>query len=178
MRVHQLEKFRRGVEKMSLPFKYGIVNVDEGELKALDRYCQKEESDEFIVVTDNIIYHQNYTGNYKEIQLNSLTKVFSATAIGLLLKEKHLDTLHTPLKSIFPSLSNDSKKDITIWHILTHTSGIKTLGHDMELSSADSCLEYVLSLELDSEPGLVSQYNNEAVSLIDGIVKRLRDRKS
>ena len=158
---------------MSLPFKYGIVNVDEGELKALDQYCQKEESDEFIVVTDNIIYHQNYTGNYKEIQLNSLTKVFSATAIGLLLKEKHLDTLHTPLKSIFPSLSNDPKKDITIWHILTHTSGIKTLGHDMELISADSCLEYVLSLELDSEPGLVSQYNNEAVSLIAGIVKRL-----
>src|SRR5699024_10572111 len=117
--------------------------------------------------------HQNYTGNIEPIQLNSLTKVFAGTAVGLLLKEKQLDTLHTPLKSIFPSLSTDPKKDITIWHILTHTSGIKTLGHDMELSSADSCVEYVLSLGLGSETGKVSQYNNEAVSLIAGIVKRL-----
>lgn len=158
---------------MELSFKSGIVKVDEEKLKALDHYCQTEESDEFIVVTDNIIYHQNYTGNIEPIQLNSLTKVFAGTAVGLLLKEKQLDTLHTPLKSIFPSLSTDPKKDITIWHILTHTSGIKTLGHDMELSSADSCVEYVLSLELGSEPGKVSQYNNEAVSLIAGIVKRL-----
>lgn len=158
---------------MSLPFKFGNVNVDEEKLKELDNYCQAEESDELIVVTDKTIYHQNYTGNTEPIQLNSLTKVFAGTAVGLLLKEKYLDTLHTPLKSIFPSLSNDPKKDITIWHILTHTSGIKTLGHDMELSSADSCVEYVLSLGLESQPGTVSKYNNEAVALIAGIVEKL-----
>src|SRR5699024_10443479 len=79
----------------------------------------------------------------------------------------------TPLRSILPSLSNDTKKDITIWHILTQTSGIKTLGHDMELSTADSCIDYVLSLDLENELGTVSKYNNEAVALIAGIVEKL-----
>lgn len=158
---------------MNLPFKNGIVDVSEEKLRAFDKYCQSEESDEFIIVKNNKLFHKNYSNTKESIQLNSLTKVFAETAIGLLLHEGYIDTLHIPIGSIFPTLNNDPKKDITIWHILTHTSGIKTLGHDNELSSADNCVEYALSMELDDIPGKVSKYNNEAVALITGIVEKI-----
>ncbi|WP_017186585.1 serine hydrolase domain-containing protein [Alkalibacillus haloalkaliphilus] len=162
---------------MTQLFNKGILEVDQEKLKAFDNYCEKEESDEFIIVLKNNMYHKNYTDTSEPIQLNSLTKVFAGTAVGLLLDEGYIDTLHTPLHSIFPSLINDPKKDITIWHILTHTTGIKTVGHDNELSSVDNCIEYVLSLDLEDKPGTVSKYNNEAVALIAGIVEKLSGEK-
>lgn len=158
---------------MNLPFENGIVEVHEEKLKTFEQYCQSEESDEFIIIKNNKLFHQNFSNTTDPIQLNSLTKVFAGTAIGLLLDEGHIDTLHIPLGSIFPSLANDPKRDITIWHILTHTSGMKTLGHDNELSSAEDCVEYVLSQELEDIPGKVSKYNNEAVALIAGIVEKI-----
>ncbi|MCG7344462.1 beta-lactamase family protein [Sporosarcina sp. ACRSL] len=158
---------------MNLLFETGKVDVNEEKLRAFDEYCQNEGSDEFIIIKDGRLFYKNYSNTKDPIQLNSLTKVFAGTAIGLLLDEGYIDTLHTPIGSIFPSLNDDPKKDITIWHILTHTSGIKTLGHDIELSNADNCVEYALSMELENIPGKVSKYNNEAVALISGIVEKL-----
>ncbi len=56
-------------------------------------------------------------------RLSSLTKPFTATAI-LQLVERGLLWLGQPVKSILPELDNPLHGEITIWHLLTHTSGL------------------------------------------------------
>ncbi|WP_449620768.1 serine hydrolase domain-containing protein [Robertmurraya sp. Marseille-Q9965] len=164
--------------KLNLTSPFEIVNIKElgmnpNKVAAFDKYCQSEESDEFLIVSNRKMYYKNYSSTQEPIQLNSITKVFTGIAIGLLLDEGRINTLHRSIAEYFPELKNTDKEKITIWHILTHTSGIKTLGHDAELGTAEDCLEYVLSQELENVPGNVSKYNNEAVALIAGIVKKV-----
>lgn len=164
------------VMKSTLPFDFvsmESLGLNNDKVNLLVDYCLKEESDELLLISNNKVYHKNYTNNDKPIALNSLTKVFAGTAIGLLLDEGLLDSIHTPISTFFPKLKNTPKEEITVWHILTHTSGIKTVGHDNELSFAPDIVEYVLDLDLEDVPGIVSKYNNEAVAIISGIVKNV-----
>jgi CubicO group peptidase (beta-lactamase class C family) len=55
--------------------------------------------------------------------LASLTKPFTATAI-LKLVEDGVLWLAQPAKTIFPELDNPMHGDITLWNLLTHTSGL------------------------------------------------------
>jgi CubicO group peptidase (beta-lactamase class C family) len=91
----------------------------------------------------------------------------------LLLDEGLIQSLDTQLSVFYPDLIHSTKGNITIQHILTHTSGLKTLGHDNDLSNASDIIDYTLHLEVETMPGTVSKYNNEAVSLISGIVKHV-----
>lgn len=141
-------------------------------LELFDEYCKRQESDEFIILSNRNMYYKNYSYTTTPIQLNSITKVFSGIAIGLLLDEGLISSLETTIDHYFPSLKDTNKGEITIRNILNHTSGIVTLGHDAVLGSVDDCIKYVLSLELESSPGESSRYNNEAVALISEIVEK------
>ena len=136
-------------------------------------YCRDEESDEIILISKNGMYHENFTNTDKPIALNSLTKVFAGTAIGLLMDDGLISSLHTPISVFFSKLNNTDMGEITLWHILTHTSGIHTDGHDNELSAAPNIAEYVLELPVTDTPGTVSKYNNEAVGLLSEIVRKV-----
>ncbi|WP_246010337.1 serine hydrolase domain-containing protein [Bacillus yapensis] len=161
---------------LALPFEYvktTKLGMNANKVEEFDEYCQKEESDEFLIISNRKMYYKNYSSTTEAIHLNSLTKVFAGIAIGLLLDEGQIESLHVSIAEYFPTLKNTEKENVTIWHILTHTSGIKTLGHDAELGTAEDCIEYVLARELENSPGTVSTYNNEAVTLLAGIVKKV-----
>ena len=55
--------------------------------------------------------------------LASLTKVFVAAAVMRAVEEDLL-TLQTAVSTIVPSYRNSPYRDVTIWHLLTHTSGL------------------------------------------------------
>jgi Beta-lactamase class C and other penicillin binding proteins len=60
--------------------------------------------------------------------IGSIGKTFTATSIMLLQKDGKL-SIDDPINKYLDSLP-DSWKDITIKHLLTHTSGIKDYAHD------------------------------------------------
>lgn len=155
----------------SVPFNELGLNIRK--INALIEYCKDEESDELILISKNGMYHENFTNTNKPIAINSLTKVFAGTAIGLLMEEGLISSLHTPISTYFSNLNKTEMSEITLWHILTHTSGIHTDGHDNELSAAPNIAEYVLALPITDKPGTVSKYNNEAVGLLSEIVRRI-----
>ena len=69
------------------------------------------------------------------IRIGSITKVFTATLIYQLIDEKKL-TLQTPLSRFFPTIPN--AREITIAHLLAHTSGIANVPRGPEFADPKS----------------------------------------
>lgn len=149
------------------------LGLNEEKVKGLVNYCRDEDSDELILISENGMFHENYTNTDQPIALNSLTKVFAGTAIGLLLDDGLIPSLHIPISTYFTDYKSKEMGEVTLWHILTHTSGIHTDGHDNELSAAPDIAAYVLNLPMTDVPGTVSKYNNEAVGLLSEIVRKI-----
>ena len=111
----------------------------------------------------------------------SLTKQFTAVAV-LILYERGLLTLETPIRSILPELPAEWS-DITVHHLLTHQSGIPNYtdmtGDAPEnidgLTNRDA-LDLVLEdPALDFLPGTNTSYCNTGYIILAMIVERLTE---
>jgi CubicO group peptidase (beta-lactamase class C family) len=99
----------------------------------------------------------------------SLTKMFTATAVLRLIDHGLLD-LHAPAATYLPELQ---ARDVTVFHLLTHTSGL-----DMRLSvlrhhSRAEIFKAVYAAPLRHAPGTVVAYTNVNSLLLGEIVTRL-----
>lgn len=111
-------------------------------------------------------------------RLGSVTKVFTAMAILRLRDGGHLD-LDEPAVTYLPELAEviyptQDSPAITIRHILTHTSGLPTLG---PLSLSDTTEAQLLAslkgMTLEFAPGSQMSYSNLAVALLGVIISRV-----
>lgn len=90
--------------------------------------------------------------------LASLTKVVSTTTLALKCIEKGLFTLKTRLQEILPDFPHS---DVTIEHILTHTSGICADDKKYKkCSSKKEIREFFFSKELSFVPGSKVEYSD------------------
>jgi CubicO group peptidase (beta-lactamase class C family) len=110
--------------------------------------------------------------------LASLTKPFTAQAILLLEREEKLH-LDAPITTYLPDYPTRSQ-DITLAHLLTHTSGIKDYfavegafdeGRSTIDWSPDSLIALFKELPLDFEPGTQRRYSNSGYYLLGKIIE-------
>ncbi|MFD9941017.1 serine hydrolase domain-containing protein [Nonomuraea sp. NPDC059023] len=78
--------------------------------------------------------------------------------------ERGLLSLRRPLRDVLPGFA---RPDVTLWHLLTHTSGIAE-----QTLTPDSLLEHLLTAPSMFEAGTLSQYSNLAFA---GIAEMVRD---
>jgi CubicO group peptidase (beta-lactamase class C family) len=100
----------------------------------------------------------------------SMTKQFTAAAI---LKLEMMGELRVsdPISSHVRAVPGD-KREITVHHLLTHTSGlIDVLGGDYEPLSRDEMLAAALESELRTRPGAEHHYSNLGYSVLAAIVE-------
>ena len=108
----------------------------------------------------------------------SVSKQFSAVALLQLAEEGKL-SLSDPLSKFFPEFEAPFFRDITLHHILSHTSGIPDArprdDRDFVLYSNDvSSVQYMRTLDrLNFEPGARYEYINPTFQLIYQIVERV-----
>jgi dipeptidyl aminopeptidase/acylaminoacyl peptidase/CubicO group peptidase (beta-lactamase class C family) len=114
-------------------------------------------------------------------QIGSITKVWTATVAMQLVDEGRM-ALDTPVVEILPELQlsdPDVTKQLTIRHLLTHTSGIDG---DVftDTGRGDDCLEKYVVLLADvaqNHPlGATWSYCNSGWSLLGRVIERLTDR--
>ncbi len=101
----------------------------------------------------------------------SMTKQFTAAAI---LKLEMLGKLRVadPISDHLGPVPGD-KRDITVHHLLTHTSGLReALGDDYEPLARDEMLADALGSELQSRPGAEHHYSNLGYSLLAAIIEK------
>ncbi len=110
--------------------------------------------------------------------LASLTKPIVATAIMGLVDAGRVE-LHAPIATYVPAFRGPGKDRVTLWHVLTHTSGIRDIHTDVLVSqrpSAARILETVCTAPLDFEPGTRYEYCSSSFVLLAEIMSRIDDR--
>ena len=114
-------------------------------------------------------------------QIGSISKVWTATVVMQLVDEG-LIALDTPVVEVLPELQlsdPDVTKQLTIWHLLTHTSGIDG---DVftDTGRGDDCLEKYTELLADvaqNHPlGATWSYCNSGWSLLGRVIEKLTDQ--
>ena len=99
----------------------------------------------------------------------SLTKMFTATAALRLLEAGRLD-LRAPVASYLPEFK---PRDVQIWHLLTHTSGLDIRLSALRHAGAAGLWAAVYGLEPAHPPGSTVAYTNVNSLLLGEVVARL-----
>lgn len=111
-------------------------------------------------------------------RIGSVTKQFTAVAI-LMLREQHKLALDDPIEKFFPSYPTHGHM-ISVEHLLTHTSGIKSytgmkewlpvLGKDFKL---DELIDFFKFQPMEFVPGTRFSYNNSGYILLTAIIEKV-----
>lgn len=114
-------------------------------------------------------------------KLSSLTKSFTNVAIGKLIEDGKL-YLDQPVVTILDEFNNSTHQDITIFHLLTHTSGIMPVsGYFNEpyprewwgAQGFDNWIRKILQGTLVCEPGTAYNYSTVGYALLGEIIARV-----
>jgi CubicO group peptidase (beta-lactamase class C family) len=107
----------------------------------------------------------------------SLTKPVTVTA-AMLLVERGALLLDEPACAYLPAFGNRGKEQITLRHLMTHTSGLPDMLPDnFELRGRHAPLaefvQRICELELDFAPGLGIQYQSSGIAILGALVERV-----
>ncbi|MEM7048622.1 MAG: serine hydrolase domain-containing protein [Acidobacteriota bacterium] len=128
----------------------------------------------YVTVGDQVVIDWRPEGQHPQpYELMSAVKSVVALAIGRLLSLGHLESLDQPVHGFFPEWKQGRKQQITVRHLLNHTSGLQNVpSAGAEIYPSPDAVRLALAAELDHAPGEHFSYNNKAVNLLAGIVER------
>jgi CubicO group peptidase (beta-lactamase class C family) len=109
----------------------------------------------------------------------SLTKVTATTAAAMILHQRGLLDLETPLGELLPGFvanraASDPARRVTLRHLLAHNSGLPGYVEFFRTAAtAESLLEACLNLPLKAEPGVRAEYSDPGFILLGKALERL-----
>lgn len=154
--------------------------------KAFDKYLQaversRQEIHSIMLLQHGGVVKEKWFGNYNTNTphvLHSVSKTFTATAIGLAIGEGKLK-LTDKVVPFFPDETQglqltDKQRQLEVRHLLTMSSG-----HDTDPTGEikliyDSCrIRGFFSTPMPHQPGTFFVYNNQCTYLLSAIIKRV-----
>jgi len=109
----------------------------------------------------------------------SLTKILSTTPITMkLITQKKLSLEHT-IQQFYPQFTGGGKENITIRHLLTHSSGLPGYYQfflDDQIKNKKDILNYIINVELNAEPGSHYEYSDLGFILLTAIIEKVAKR--
>lgn len=159
-------------------------------LKSYIHSFLKSKEEEFsgnilVVCQGETIYKESFgKANYEwdipnsaitKFHIGSVTKIFTAIAILILIEEKKLQ-LHNTVADFIPNFPKGNQ--ITIEHLLTHTSGIGNITDQpdfllksYQLHSPDDLINWIISCSFKSKPGKEFNYSNSGYIVLGKIIE-------
>ena len=101
--------------------------------------------------------------------IGSITKGFTAAAI-LRLRSEHRLSFSDPISRFFPH-APEQKREITVFHLLTHTSGLAGNSAGTGIMRRDGAVTAILTQRLEYPPGTHYQYMDDDYELLAAIVE-------
>ncbi|MBF0547265.1 MAG: beta-lactamase family protein [Candidatus Riflebacteria bacterium] len=149
-----------------------------GSLWDLHKAVKASKSDEVLILKDGkVVYRYSSRKTRDPIEVMSCTKSIVALAIGLAIDEGALANVDVPVSEFYPEWKKDARRNITIRHLLNHTSGLKANKTTEDIYQQPDFIKYALKSELEHHPGEHFFYNNRATNLLSGIVEKTTGRK-
>jgi CubicO group peptidase (beta-lactamase class C family) len=159
--------------------------VEEPIAQAVDEYLNRIVPYGFsgavlVAKDDRIILNKGYgmavraknipNTNTTVLSTGSITKQFTAAAIMKLEMQGKLNT-SDPFTKFYKKVPGD-KKNITLHHLLTHTSGIvDAVGDDYVVARRDETITKILNEPLQFTPGEKFSYANAGYSLLAAVIE-------
>ena len=154
-----------------------IGQPDKERVTILLKEAEQSNTEALIIYRDGELLIEKYFGighPDKLIETMSCTKSIVSLAMMALVDDGLLDSLDQPVHHIYPEWNQGRKKEITIRHLLSMTSGIQNVPNaSIEIYPSPDFVKLALAAEMDNRPGAKFSYNNKAVNLLSGIVARL-----
>ncbi len=141
---------------------------------------------------------RGYMGEYVEFNrttlhhMASVTKAFTSALTGIAIEQGYIESVDTPVYVFFPEyadLFGPMKREITIEHLLTMSSGLDWNGMEIPVSSrnyendliqlfiVEDPVEYILKKPVVAEPGTRWYYSCGDVNLLGEIIKRATGKR-
>ncbi|MDC8831993.1 serine hydrolase domain-containing protein [Alteromonas gilva] len=109
------------------------------------------------------------------VSINSVSKVFTAAAV-LKLAEAGKVSLHTPIAQYLPELKASWRDEVTLHHLLTHTSGLPResgIASHQSLTFEQQIAMLIEQQSLLFTPGERYEYSNAGITLLGRIVENV-----
>jgi len=100
----------------------------------------------------------------------SLTKLFTATAVLIASRENRIG-IETPVARFLPEFASATLSEITIRHLLNHTSGLKTHIQTLTEIGPENWIARIAEMDLDAAPGTRVNYTCTAYFLLGRLVE-------
>jgi beta-N-acetylhexosaminidase len=106
--------------------------------------------------------------------LASLTKVIVTTTMAMVLVDEGKLDITRPVSAFLPEFHGGAKDRVTVWHLLTHSSGLDWWAPlYKELKGPEAYLKRIESMDLVYEPGTRSLYSDLGVFLLGQVLERV-----
>ncbi len=142
--------------------------------------------DSLVVLRNGVIVAEVYAPPFESTmkhEMWSASKSVLSALIGILLRDGLLESVDTPVLSLFPEMTfqnvDANKEAMTVHHLLTMTSGLNcdaySPGGDPGdgMFASDNWLQFALDLPMASTPGTEFHYCNANSYILSAIVTEL-----
>ena len=147
--------------------------LDHAALERLVEEARGNGSDELVIVKDGELVGQwQFTPARGPIQSMSITKSVLSLAVGTLIDQGKL-RLEQPVHEFYPEWRSNEKRDITLLHLLNHTSGLEEGEDSRPIYASKSFVDAALRAELAHAPGTHYKYSNHGANLVSGIIGKV-----
>ncbi|MDQ3846506.1 MAG: beta-lactamase family protein [Bacteroidota bacterium] len=148
-------------------------------LDSIAKRSKQTHSTSVLIYQDGkILLNQPLSTMNEPNELMSVTKSIVGLAVGKMITEHLIDSLDVPVWIFYPEWKQGLKEKITLRHLLTHTSGIQNVENaSKEIYPSKDFVQLALAADLTDTPGVKFQYNNKAVNLLAGIIKKATSKR-
>lgn len=154
---------------------------------SLDTYLENSKTAAFLIIRNDSLIYQKYTGDYSESSLFnvfSVTKMFMSTLTGIALNEGLIQNMDQAITDFLPELSDrEGFEHITIRHLLNHTSGLKYEPYEHGLFSDNARYYYThklrnktLKSHTEKPPGTSTNYGSHNMQLLALVLEEASGR--
>lgn len=155
-------------------------HIDSAFLSEFHRSLDETQVYASLIVKDDFIVDEYYKNGYDQdsvFTLQSCSKSVTSTLIGIAIDQGFIEDTDVPIAQYFPQIkqyANENLKNITIWHLLTHTSGLDISDSAIWNSwrASDDWIEYALARPSISAPGVAFDYSTAGTHLLTAILEK------
>jgi CubicO group peptidase (beta-lactamase class C family) len=136
--------------------------------------AQVSQSAGFVHIEDGQKIVSAGMGLTKKVHVASVSKAIGSLAVPFLLSEGRLDSLDQPLGPIVGWSVDDPRHQITMEHVLSHTTGLHTPDYSEWIQDVRHSHRIdVTGADLEVSPGTRFEYSNRSIELVSVVVTKL-----
>ncbi len=144
---------------------------------SLDTFAPTHKIRSLLVIQNDTVKYEYYSKKINEQEVHSsysIAKSFTSALIGIAIEEGFIKSEQEQVIKYIPELANVPHADnLTIEHLLNHTSGIKyNMATDATIYYGRNSLKALKQIKFEFLPGIKQHYLNINVELLGLILKR------